>query len=160
MLGRRKIGVCKDECRTIPSPGGKGDREAVDEERRHLTICNAVNLNGTDFSNVPFSRSAYKYGTYRRSSSAPVCALGHLPPGGRYCAPASLQTPIYRAAGENRSGYFKTSPKGIPHLISHISYLISSYMRLRRLRGGHLLCETIILHGKIPPHPRKKRGTP
>ena len=28
--------------RTIPSPGGKGDREAVDEEWRHLTIRNAV----------------------------------------------------------------------------------------------------------------------
>ena len=39
---------------TIPSPGGKGDREAVDEEWRHLTICNAVYLNGIDFSNVPF----------------------------------------------------------------------------------------------------------
>ena len=39
---------------TIPSPGGKGDREAVDEEWRHLTIRNAVNSNGTGFSNVPF----------------------------------------------------------------------------------------------------------
>ena len=35
-------------------PGGKGDREAVDEEWRHLTIRNAVNLNGTDFFNVLF----------------------------------------------------------------------------------------------------------
>ena len=39
---------------TIPSPGGKGDREAVDEEWRHLPILNAVNSNGTDFPNVPF----------------------------------------------------------------------------------------------------------
>ena len=39
---------------TIPSPGGKGDREAVDEEWRHLTIRNAVNSNGTTFPNVPF----------------------------------------------------------------------------------------------------------
>ena len=46
-----------------------------------------------------------------------------LPPGGRHCAPTSLQTPIYR----NRSAILKSSPKGIPHLISHISYLISAY---------------------------------
>ena len=39
---------------TIPSPGGKGDREAVDEERRHLTIFNAVKSKNTTFSNVPF----------------------------------------------------------------------------------------------------------
>ena len=39
---------------TIPSPGGKGDREAVDEEWRHLPIRNAVNSNGTTFPNVPF----------------------------------------------------------------------------------------------------------
>ena len=38
----------------IPSPGGKGDREAVDEEWRYIPILNAVNSNGTDFSNVPF----------------------------------------------------------------------------------------------------------
>ena len=37
-----------------PSPGGKGDREAVDEEWRHLPIRNAVNSNGTTFPNVPF----------------------------------------------------------------------------------------------------------
>ena len=30
-------------CRNaMPSPGGKGDREAVDEEWRHLTIRNVV----------------------------------------------------------------------------------------------------------------------
>ena len=39
---------------TIPSPGGKGDREAVDEEWRHLAIRNAVNSNRTTFPNVPF----------------------------------------------------------------------------------------------------------
>ena len=39
---------------TIPSPGGKGDREAVDEEWRHLTIRNAVKSKNTTFSNVPF----------------------------------------------------------------------------------------------------------
>ena len=39
---------------TIPSPGGKGDREAVDEEWRHLTILNAVKSKNTTFSNVPF----------------------------------------------------------------------------------------------------------
>ena len=35
-------------------PRGKGDREAVDEEWRHLIIRNAANSNSTDFSNVPF----------------------------------------------------------------------------------------------------------
>ena len=106
--------------RTIPSPGGKGDREAVDEEWRHLTICNAVNLNGTDFSNVPFSRSAYKYGTYRRSSSAPVCALGHLPPGGRYGAahPYKFQfIALLRKTGMHIHGY----------LISYILPFISAF---------------------------------
>ena len=38
----------------IPSPGGKGDREAVDEEWRHLILRNADKSNGTDFPNVPF----------------------------------------------------------------------------------------------------------
>ena len=58
----------------------------------------------------------------------PQCALlKHLPPGGRHCAPTSLQTPIYRTVGQNRSANLKSSPKGIPHLISHISYLISAY---------------------------------
>ena len=38
----------------MPSPGGKGDREAVDEEWRHIIIRNAANSNSTDFSNVPF----------------------------------------------------------------------------------------------------------
>ena len=32
----RQIGVCRADDRKIPSPGGKGDREAVDEERRPL----------------------------------------------------------------------------------------------------------------------------
>ena len=68
----------------MPSPGGKGDREAVDEEWRHLTIRNAVHSNGTTFPNVPFSQNAYRFGTDRRSSSAPL--RGHLPPGGRHCA--------------------------------------------------------------------------
>ena len=93
----------------MPSPGGKGDREAVDEEWRHLAIHNAVHSNGTTFPNVPFSRNAYKYGTYRRSSSAPVCALGHLPPGGRHCA-AVIPT-------------FSNIPEG--DTTSYISYLIS-----------------------------------
>ena len=39
---------------TIPSPGGKGDREAVDEEWRHLSILNAVKSKSTAFPNVPF----------------------------------------------------------------------------------------------------------
>ena len=43
-----------DDCRAMPSPGGKGDREAVDEEWRHLTILNAVKSKSTTFSNVPF----------------------------------------------------------------------------------------------------------
>ena len=38
---------------TIPSPGGKGDREAVDEEWRHLSILNAVKSKSTAFPNVP-----------------------------------------------------------------------------------------------------------
>ena len=32
----RQIGVCRDVGEIIPSPGGKGDRAAVDEERRPL----------------------------------------------------------------------------------------------------------------------------
>ena len=40
--------------RTIPSPGGKGDREAVDEEWRHLSVLNAVKSKSTAFPNVPF----------------------------------------------------------------------------------------------------------
>ena len=83
---REKIGICKDEYRIMPSPGGKGDREAVDEEWRHLPILNAVKSKSTAFPNVPFYRNAYRFGTDRRSSSVPVCELGHLPPGGRYCA--------------------------------------------------------------------------
>ena len=110
-----QTGVCIDNG-TIPSPGGKGDREAVDEEWRHLTIRNAVNSNSATFSNVPFSRNAYRFGTDRRSSSAPVCALGHLPPGGRHCA-AGIST----FQNHPRRGY-------------HILYLISRILYLRCLR--------------------------
>ena len=31
-----KLGACRDVGEIIPSPGGKGDRAAVDEERRPL----------------------------------------------------------------------------------------------------------------------------
>ena len=48
-----QTGVCIDNG-TIPSPGGKGDREAVDEEWRHLSILNAVKSKSTAFPNVPF----------------------------------------------------------------------------------------------------------
>ena len=67
--------------RTIPSPGGKGDREAVDEEWRHLTICNAVNLNGTDFSNVPF-HELQTNSEHIAVPHPPQCAhWGTFPPG-------------------------------------------------------------------------------
>ena len=69
----RQIGVCIDDG-IIPSPGGKGDREAVDEEWRNLILWNAPKSNHTDFPIVLFNRTANKFGTYRRSSSAPVCA--------------------------------------------------------------------------------------
>ena len=59
----------------------------------------------------------------------PQCAhWGTFPPGEGIARPSSLQTPIYRAAEESRYTHFlKSSPEGIPHLISHISYLISAY---------------------------------
>ena len=94
----------------MPSPGGKGDREAVDEEWRHLTIRNTVHSYGTTFPNIPFSRNAYRFGTDRRSSSAPL--RGHLPPGGRYCVAPSLQTPISRAAEESRYAQFLFRKRG------------------------------------------------
>ena len=65
----------------MPSPGGKGDREAVDEEWRHLTICNAVNLNGTDFSNVPF-HELQTNSEHIAVPHPPQCAhWGTFPPG-------------------------------------------------------------------------------
>ena len=112
------IGVCKDEGGTIPSPGGRWHGEAVtDEEWRNLTIRYAVNSNVTIVSNVPFYRNAHRFGTYRRSSSAPVCALGHLPPGGRYFAPSSQPIPIYRAAEQSLSTHaFFFCCEGLPCL--------------------------------------------
>ena len=76
------INGCLKGCRSaMPSPGGKGDREAVDEERRHLTICNAVNLNGTDFSNVPF-HELQTNSEHIAVPHPPQCAhWGTFPPG-------------------------------------------------------------------------------
>ena len=57
---------------------------------------------------------------------------------GHDISPTPRQTPIYWTARENRHAFFKSSPEGIPHLISRILYLVSyiSYlhgaMRLRR----------------------------
>ena len=73
--------------------------------------------------------------------AAPVCALARndrengawflklmtLPPGEGIVRHSSLQIPIYRAAEGNRYAHLKTSPEGIPHLISDISYLKSSF---------------------------------
>ena len=57
----------------------------------------------------------------------PQCAhWGTFPPGEGIARHSSLQIPIDRAVGENRYAHLKSSPKGIPHLISHISYLISA----------------------------------
>ena len=82
----RQIGVCIDDG-IIPSPGGKGDREAVDEEWRHLTICNAVNLNGTDFSNVPF-HELQTNSEHIAVPHPPQCAhWGTFPPGEGIAAP-------------------------------------------------------------------------
>ena len=57
----------------------------------------------------------------------PQCAhWGTFPPG-EGIVPPSIQIPIDRAAEGKRYPYFSnTSPKGIPHLLSYISYLISA----------------------------------
>ena len=82
---RGKDGKCRfSNAAKIPSPGGKGDREAVDEEWRHLTIRNAVKSGGTGFSFVPFSRTANKFGTFRRSSSVSLCSTAS-PRGKLWC---------------------------------------------------------------------------
>ena len=98
-----QTGVCIDNG-TIPSPGGKGDREAVDEEWRHLILWNAPKSNHTDFPIVLFNRTANKFGTYRRSSSAPVCALA-------------------RNDRENGAWFLKLMT--LPRRGYHISYLLS-----------------------------------
>ena len=64
----------------------------------------------------------------------PQCAhWGTFPPGEGIVPPSSVQTPIYRAAEENRYAHHKfskSSPKGIPYLISCISHLISPIVSL------------------------------
>ena len=65
----------------MPSPGGKGDREAVDEEWRHLTIRNAVNLNGTDFPIILFTELQTN-SEHIAVPHPPQCAhWGTFPPG-------------------------------------------------------------------------------
>ena len=49
----RQIGVCRDVGEIIPSPGGKGDREAVDEERRPLQITEPSHFFGIRPNVVP-----------------------------------------------------------------------------------------------------------
>ena len=58
----------------------------------------------------------------------PQCAhWGTFPPGEGIVRPSSLQTPICRTLGNASQHISKSSPKGIPHLISYISYLKSSF---------------------------------
>ena len=57
----------------------------------------------------------------------PQCAhWGTFPPGEGIVRHSSLQTPICRTLGDASQHISKSSPKGIPHLISDISYLISA----------------------------------
>ena len=47
------FGVCRDVGEIIPSPGGKGDREAVDEERRPLQTTDLSHFFGIRPNVVP-----------------------------------------------------------------------------------------------------------
>ena len=49
----QQIGVCRADDRKIPSPGGKGDREAVDEDRRPLQITELSHFFGIRPNVVP-----------------------------------------------------------------------------------------------------------
>ena len=85
----------------------------------------------------PFYR--YRRGNLYVSPHPSRLRRATFPRGGRFCVPSSLQTPICRHAPHQRlpcgkggiaflhPNISKSSPKGIPHLISDISYLKSSF---------------------------------
>ena len=64
----------------LASPGGEAvERSETDEERRNVSITNAVRKKGTVFKSVPSDLTARYAERYRRSSSAPFG--GTFPPG-------------------------------------------------------------------------------
>ena len=108
-------------------PGGRcpSAHTGADEERRYVPYLYALREKGTLGKSVPFDLSAFLRMRCRHSSS--TASRSPFPPGEGIVRHSSLQTPIYRAAEESQYAYFlDSSPKGIPHLISHIPYLISA----------------------------------
>ena len=73
----------------------------TDEERRYVPNLFAVHEKGTFGKAVRFDLTALRMVRCRHSSSAPACALGHLPPGGRYC-PLHSETIISGSNNEIR----------------------------------------------------------
>ena len=68
----------------LASPGGEAvERSETDEERRNISITNAVRKKGTVFKSVPSDLTARYAERYRRSSSTPFG--GTFPPGEGIC---------------------------------------------------------------------------
>ena len=137
----------------------------MDEEWRHLSVLNAVKSKSTAFPNVPFYRNAYRFGTDRRSSSAPVCELGHLPPGGRYCAALILTntnlsgscikpictvciwpSPSPVEVGTRRGGLLVQHPVAYAQLVDHVAVVSGATAQLFA-DVGHVHLE--LLHASV-----------
>ena len=128
----RQIGVCRADDRKIPSPGGKGDREAVDEERRQVQ--EHMRTRGqTEFQNGAILHTAPVIGRFRHSSSvtkigseAPILATAS-PRGKPRALPRQcdihqfvglLSNPIstkYNNCGQKQDNIFKKA--GLRHII-------------------------------------------
>ena len=112
--------MCKDAATQCLPPGGRCPRKGADEERRYVPNLYAFREKGTLGKVVPFEWTALRMVRCRHSSS--TASRSPFPPGEGIARHSSLQTPIFR-----RPNISKSSPEGIPHLISHILYLISFF---------------------------------
>ena len=79
----------------------------TDEERRNVKYGFALRKIGRNGTLYPFFWGAFRIPLHRRSSSAPVCALGHLPPGGRYFH-RSVTSPNYNSQTSSGRPVFRS----------------------------------------------------
>ena len=132
----RQIGVCIDDGGTMPSPGGQCHQL---KHQGTVYLCHCEER--SDVAIRFLLGNMFEIGTLQGERIAtPVCGLVRndrkigacflklmtLPPGGRYCA-ADIPTNsnLSDCQGKPTCIFFKSSPKGIPHLISYISHLLS-----------------------------------
>ncbi len=108
-------------------PGGRcpSAHTGADEERRYVPYLYAFREKGTLEKFVPFELTALRVARCRHSSS--TASRSPFPPGEGMVRRTPTNSNLSNAGHSLYTHFSKSSPEGIPHLISHISYLISPY---------------------------------